>query len=81
MPDWFIPTIKSIIHTNIPARNRVPIMFEFSHEAAIHNQWVLEQYDCDINNLIPAHPNSILSYGSEFRSPKAPASLLRYHPR
>ena len=56
-------------------------MFELSTEAAIHNQWVLEQFDSDINNLIQAHPNSILSYSSEFRPSKALKPLLCYHPR
>ena len=51
-----------------------------TNAAAIHNAKILSQYNYDITRLISAHPNSTISYGSEFRASTALRPLLHRSP-
>ena len=80
-PEWFIPTVTKLCFQGCKTPSPVPIIFEASTSAALANQKLLEQFDCNISNLIQAHPNSCLSYGSEFRPVDDLETLLQLHPR
>lgn len=63
-----------------PTPSAPTLSFEVSHTAAKSNASILKEADYDVSNLIAAHPDSILSYGSEFRNPTLLHPLLRKHP-
>jgi hypothetical protein len=79
-PVWFIQTIKDVLDSPNLTPSNVPIKFEATKEAALSNQLILSSYDDDISKFIDAHPNSIMSYGSEFRKTNVLAPLLQMHP-
>ena len=73
-------TIKTILATPCPTPSPTPFIFELSKEAAIHNSSILENHNYDMTRVIGAHPNSNISYGSEFRSISTLAPLLHRSP-
>jgi len=64
--NWFIPTIKEILLTPLPTSAKSPISFEFNNKAKVHNTNLLAKYNYDLEALILDHPNTELSYRSEF---------------
>jgi len=57
-----------------------PLQFNPTKEAAMNNFAVLKRYNFDIEALIANHPNTPMSYGSEFRPVTVLSQLLRFHP-
>ncbi len=80
-PDWLIPTIHSIINTDVPPLRDSPFIFDMTPEAAYHNSLVFRQYNNKVTDVIEACENSIISYGSEFRPPSLLENLLMHHLR
>ena len=80
IPDWLLHQIKTIINEEWETPSPTPFQFELSDAAAHHNIQVLQSYDNDINACIRAHPNSIINYGSEYRSVSSLHPLLMHHP-
>ena len=79
-PAWFIQAIKDVLASPNPTPSNVPLKFEPTLAAAVHNQSVLSSFNDDIENFIAHHPNSVMSYGSEFRKTNVLAPLLHLHP-
>lgn len=71
-PDWFLPTIREILSIPIDTPTHPLLLFDLSHDAAVHNMTILRSHGNSIQNLIQSYPTSFLSPGSEFR----PADLL-----
>ena len=80
-PDWLLHQINTIINEERATPSPAPFWFELTNAAACHNIQVLQMYDNDIDACIRAHPNSIISYGSEYRSTSSLHPLLMHHPR
>ena len=61
---------------------RQPSRFSFknSNEAKQLNASILQSFDWDITKAIQAQPNSLVSFGSEFRSQNELDKLLSFHP-
>ena len=55
-------------------------VFQYSEEAKRQNTEILRQYNFDISLAIRDQPNSMVSFGSEFRDPKDLEPLLHQHP-
>ena len=75
-----MPTILLMIETPVLAPAKSPIIYDFSVEARCHNSNFLKHFDCDLEKLIEAHPDSDLSYGTESRPRSWLLSLLNLHP-
>ena len=80
LPPNFMAKIKTILATPIAKPTATPFRFEATHEAAIHNAAILQKHDFDMAKVIAAHPNSHLSYGSEFRAAQTLEPLLEKSP-
>jgi hypothetical protein len=75
-------SIQHLQNAYVPATVNRPLQFVFENtkEAAKHNSTILASFDNDIHKAILAHPNSQLSYGSEFKSTSQLEELLQDHP-
>jgi len=78
-PPNFIQKIKKIMEDNPKPLSPSPFKYELSNEAAVHNSNILRKYNYDLTRVIAAHPNTELSYGSEFRSPESLQPILQSH--
>ena len=72
--------IKSIVATSLPNPKGTPFKFNLTKEAAAHNANILQHYNYDMTRVIADHPNSHISYGSEFRPTKVLYPLLHKSP-
>ena len=79
-PDWFVPSIRKILNTDVKAPSKSPLVFELTDEAAIHNDMMLKSYNYDLELLIQDYQHAELGYGSEFRPTSILAPLLHNHP-
>ena len=79
-PEEFIRLVRLIARRKTKTPLLPPLSFEVSHAAAESNASILRDANYDVSTLIAAHPDSLLSYGSEFRSPSLLHPLLRKHP-
>jgi len=61
-------------------KNKSLFRFDDSEEAKIHNTDTLRKFKFDIDAAIRGQPNSMVSFGSEFRDPLDLESLLSQHP-
>ena len=72
--------IKSIVNKVLPDPKGTPFKFELTKEAAAHNASILKHYNHDMTRVIADHPNSHISYGSEFRPTEVLYPLLHKSP-
>ena len=72
--------IRSIVATTLTDPKGTPFKFDLSKIAATHNAKILQRYDYDMTRVIADHPNSHISYGSEFRPTKVLHPLLHKSP-
>ena len=79
-PGEFIILVRLISRRSQTTPTLPSLSFEVSQSAAESNASLLRAANYDVSELIEAHPNSILSYGSEFRNPVLLHPLLRRHP-
>ena len=76
----FISIMKMIL-SQPPARKEAPpFKFDTTAAALEHNAKLLKSFDCDLNKIIEAHENNVISPGSEFKEPQALGPLLHSHP-
>jgi len=61
-------------------KNKTIFSFHNSEEAKIQNTNILRRFNFDITAAINAQPNSMLSFGSEFRDPLDLEPLLFHQP-
>jgi hypothetical protein len=80
-PQWLMQMVKRVLQTNISTPSPPPLIFEASDAAANHNQTILQSYNNDLSMLLDDHQDSILNYGSEFRSTTVLEHLLLHHYR
>ena len=73
-------TIATIIAVPIPTPKTTLFSFTMSKAAAINNAKILAQYQYDLSRMIPGHPGSHISYGSEFRPWETLLPLLHKSP-
>lgn len=73
-------TIRHILKETYPPLNKSPFIFDRTTKAATHNSLLLEQFNFDVDKATQSTPNTILSYGAEFRPPSTIEPLLRLHP-
>ena len=78
-PPNFTPKIKIILETHVSLPSKSPIAFDFTKDAMLHDSKILQSFDCDIEEIIRAHPNSDNSYGSDFRPNSIMEPLLHKH--
>lgn len=72
--------IKSIVTSKTPNPNATPFKFESTNEATSHNATIVKTCDFDMTRVISDHPNSHMSYESEFRSTSILYPLLHRGP-
>ena len=75
-----LQAMKAVMDYVPPPFRDPPLKFDPSREAANHNFRVLSEYNFNIEALINAHPNTPMSYGSEFRPIEVLSQLLGHHP-
>ena len=80
-----IDLFKSILSSFSPTPKPSPFCYciddpDIGYESAEKNDAVLKSFDYDLQRLIDHHPRSVISPGSEFRSPKILEPLLCAHP-
>jgi len=78
-PEWFLPTITSILEQKLETPKMTDLKFVLSEEAANHNMQLLSRYENSINKFMMANPGSIISPGSEFRPANILEPLLMHH--
>jgi len=78
-PSSFMSLIQSIITSPSIRPEPSPFKFDTSEESLAFNKKVLENFDFDMECLIPAFKNNIISPGSEFRDPMLLSPLLNRH--
>ena len=61
---WLMHAIRSTLEAHVPTPEKSPIIYYFSAEAHRNNSKLLKCYNCDLEKLIEAHPDSDLSYGT-----------------
>ena len=79
-PPWFIPELRKVLSTHQRTPSAPPFSFESSPESAAYNEDLFMQYGGDLDKLIKSHPDTTISYGSEFRKTEVLEPLLRRHP-
>ena len=77
--------IPQIIHNLLHYTKQQPLQphpwkFERTKEAATHNSIIIEKFEFDLDTATQNPPNTILSYGSEFKPTSAIQPILQYHP-
>ena len=72
--------LEKLLNESIAAEDPI-LSFEPSREAAIENFRTIKSFDFDLEKVLNTPSNSILSYGSKFKSPKLLKELFRNHPR
>ena len=75
---WLLSTIRQILATPVPKLEMHEFVFEISKDAAVWNAEIIKENDCNYEKTVESMPNSALSPGSEFRSSKVLANLLKY---
>ena len=71
--------IASITSTIQPHLNKSPFIYELTKEAADYNSKIIARHNYDLTRLIAAHPNTEISYGSEFRPSSIIEPILKHH--
>ncbi len=71
--------IKSIINSTNQAPKKSIFKFENTPEAASHNTKILASSNFDYEKILNKQKNTIISYGSEFRSCEILHNLLKFH--
>jgi hypothetical protein len=74
-------TIKTILNHHQEPLQASPWSFERTMEAATKNTMLLHTLNFDVEKATQSTPNTILSYGSEFRPTHIIKPLLQYHPQ
>ena len=74
---WLLITIASILARTKPNLAHSNIRFENMESATKGNSKVLQQHDYNLDALICAQPNTIISPRILFRPPKVLATLLQ----
>ena len=78
-----IPQIITTLlhHTIQPPLQNHPWKFHRTSEAAAHNAKIIKSFNFDMEKATQSTPNTILSYGSEFKPWAALHPLLKAHPQ
>ena len=76
VPSDFLSIISKILSTPLVTPHKSPILFECTEAAKFHNAALLAKHNYNLSALIDDHPNTEISYGSEFRPPEVLAPLL-----
>ena len=78
-PRSFMSLVKAIIRAPTIRPEPPPFKFDTNEASLEFNRKVLETFDFDLEKLIPAFKNNVISPGSEFRDPMLLAPLLQSH--
>lgn len=73
--------INRILQWTPPPLQPSPFQFLPTHDAATHNFNVLKKHKFNLHQIISAHPNTPIAYGSEFKPPSVLHNLLHRHPK
>lgn len=75
-----LQAITELILNQPATKNKQRFLFFNTEEAKSHNAKILRSFDFNISRAIKAQPNTLLSFGSEFRQPDELEPLLAKHP-
>jgi hypothetical protein len=78
-PDWFIPTITTIVNSHIYAPKHPMLKFSLSEDAAIYNMKILQRHGDSIQDFIASSPGTFISPGSKFRPVHLLEPLFMHH--
>jgi len=71
--------VAIIVAQPLTLLNKSPFRYKLTDNAVRHKSEVLRRHGYDLTRLVAAHPNTKISYGSEFRHPSILHPILKSH--
>jgi hypothetical protein len=79
-PAWLMRAVEEVLASDPPAPKSPPIQFSLSEKSVQHNTELLKACNFDMEELLAAHQDTTLNFGSEFRPLDQLTKILGQHP-